>query len=58
MRILDEVYCYKIHVSAEEVLNAEEEILKTERGIYEQVCKALCEHGSQLLRTARTIARR
>jgi DNA mismatch repair protein MutS len=38
------------------VLNAEEEILKTERGIYEQVCKALCEHGSKLLKTARTIA--
>ncbi|MDQ7024455.1 MAG: DNA mismatch repair protein MutS [Anaerolineae bacterium] len=38
------------------VLSAEEEILKTEREIYEQVCRQLCEFGSQLLRTARAIA--
>jgi DNA mismatch repair protein MutS len=38
------------------VLNAEEEILATERRIFEQVCQALGDEGDRLLATARAIA--
>ena len=38
------------------VLNAEEEILETERRIFEQVCEDLGAYRAQLLRTARAIA--
>lgn len=38
------------------VLNAEEEILDTERRIYQEVCADLSNFGAQLLKTARTIA--
>jgi len=38
------------------VLNAEEEILQTERRIYETVCQQLTAFGNRLLMTARSIA--
>jgi DNA mismatch repair protein MutS len=38
------------------VLNAEEEILDTERRIFQQVCDELHTHGNELLRTARSLA--
>lgn len=38
------------------VLNAEEEILKTERRIFERVCQELSNHANKLLTTARAIA--
>lgn len=38
------------------VLNAEEEILQTERRIFEEVCQSLGDYGTDLLRTARSIA--
>ena len=38
------------------VLNAEEEILATERRLYEEVCQQLSEYRSRLLKTARAIA--
>ena len=38
------------------VLNAEEEILETERRIYEEVCQELSSYGGQLLKTAKSIA--
>lgn len=38
------------------VLNAEEEILETERRIYEEVCQKLGSYGAKLLKTAKSIA--
>lgn len=38
------------------VLNAEEEILDTERRIFQEVCDELNTHGNELLRTARSLA--
>jgi DNA mismatch repair protein MutS len=38
------------------VLNAEEEILATERRLFQEVCQQLSEHRSSLLKTARAIA--
>ncbi|MAU09281.1 MAG: DNA mismatch repair protein MutS [Anaerolineaceae bacterium] len=38
------------------VLNAEEEILQTERRIFEEVCQSIAEQSGRLLRTARAIA--
>lgn len=38
------------------VLNAEEEILDTERRIYQEVCEELASYGGQLLKTAKSIA--
>lgn len=38
------------------VLNAEEEILKTERAIYEELCATLAEYSKRLLKTAHAIA--
>ncbi|MGJ3238255.1 MAG: DNA mismatch repair protein MutS [Anaerolineae bacterium] len=38
------------------VLNAEEEILETERRLYQEVCEELGTHGTRLLKTAKAIA--
>ncbi|MFW5696323.1 MAG: DNA mismatch repair protein MutS [Phototrophicaceae bacterium] len=38
------------------VLNAEEQILGVERGLFEQLCRALAAHADALIRTARAIA--
>ena len=38
------------------VLNAEEEILETERRIFGEVCEELCTFGAQLIKTAKSIA--
>ena len=38
------------------VLNAEEQILETERRIYQEVCEELASYGTQLLKTAQSIA--
>jgi DNA mismatch repair protein MutS len=38
------------------VLNAEEQILRVERQIFEQVCQDVAEHASALLKTARAVA--
>jgi DNA mismatch repair protein MutS len=38
------------------VLNAEEEILKVERQVFDEVCRQIAEHAQQLLKTARAVA--
>jgi DNA mismatch repair protein MutS len=38
------------------VLNAEEEILKVERRVFDEVCQQVSEHAQQLLKTARAVA--
>ena len=38
------------------VLNAEDEILKVERQVFDDVCRQIAEHAQQLLKTARAVA--
>lgn len=38
------------------VLNAEEEILKVERQVFDEVCRQIAGHAQQLLKTARAVA--